>query len=168
VKKLAQRSNEPSSADAGPCSVTAVSFRPSHTTNAMGTRFVLDRHDTSCCCEQSHDKPHNWHADSSRRSIVHLSGERTAPGDLEPKLSQMSHSFWLHSEAHNFFICNQLKMPAAFSTVHSGESILTISCSNDTCITPSSVAFSRGDPTLGTPSTKPQNVHAIFETGPLK
>jgi len=29
--------------------------------------------------KQSHNKLHNWHADSSRRSIVQLSGERTAP-----------------------------------------------------------------------------------------
>jgi len=49
--------------------------------------------DTSCRCKQSHKKLHNWHADSSHRSIVHLSRERTTPRDLEPNLSQMLHSF---------------------------------------------------------------------------
>ena len=42
---------------------------------------------------QDDDILHNWHADSSRRSIVHLSGERTEPRHLEPNLSQTSHSF---------------------------------------------------------------------------
>ena len=56
----------------------------------------------SCCCEQSHDKLQNWHADSSRQSIVHLSRERTAPRDLKPNLSQILNSFWLHSKACYF------------------------------------------------------------------
>jgi len=53
---------------------------------------------------QVNDILHNWHANSSRRSIVHLSRERNTPRDLEPNLSQMSHSFWLHSEACNFHL----------------------------------------------------------------
>jgi len=80
---------------------------------------LSDRHDNACAREhvlfcflltravvatQSHNKPHNWHANSSRRSIVHLSRERTAPRDLKLNLSQTLHSFWLHSKAHNFHL----------------------------------------------------------------
>ena len=58
----------------------------------------------SCCCKQSHNKLCNWHADSSHRSIVHFSREGTAPRGLELNLSQMLHSFQLHSEAHNLHL----------------------------------------------------------------
>ena len=40
----------------------------------------------------------DWHAHSSRRSIVHLSREMIAPMDLEPNLSQMAHSVWFISK----------------------------------------------------------------------
>jgi len=86
VKKLAQKSNEPSSADAGLCATTATSF-DRHIQN-MSFSFA-----TMTSCEQSHDKLHNWHADSSRRSVVQRNRERTTPRDLEPNLSQMLHSF---------------------------------------------------------------------------
>jgi len=82
------------------------------------TRFVLDRFNTSFCCKTSHDKLYNWHADSSRRSIVHLSRERTMPRDLGPNLSQILHLVYFISKLI-IFIYKQLKRPVAFSVVHS-------------------------------------------------
>jgi len=67
-------------------SVTAVSFRPLQSEHAIGFN-------TSYCCYQSHSEVCDWHADSSRRSIVQLSRERINPRDLEPNLSQTLHSF---------------------------------------------------------------------------
>jgi len=46
---------------------------------------------TRCRYKTSHNKLFNWHADSSRRSIVQLSRERVTPRDLEPNLSQTLH-----------------------------------------------------------------------------
>jgi len=63
---------------------------------------------------------HNWHADSSRRSIVQLNRERTAPRDLKPNLSQLLHLVQFFSELV-IFICKQLKRPVAFRKVHFNE-----------------------------------------------
>jgi len=46
-----------------------------------------------------------------------ISVERGLPRDLEPNLSQILHSFLIHSKAYNF-IYKQLKRPVAFSVVH--------------------------------------------------
>ena len=85
------------------------------------TCFVLDCFNTSCRCETSHNKPHNWHANSSRGSVMHLSRERNAPRNLEPNLSQMLHSVQFISKL-TIFICKQLKRPVAFNAVHQGLS----------------------------------------------
>ena len=71
---------------------------------------------TSCRYKTSHNKLCNWHADSSRRSIVERSRERIAPRDLEPNLSQMLHLVLVHSKLV-IFIYKQLKRPVAFSAV---------------------------------------------------
>jgi len=76
-----------------------------------GTRFVLFPFNTSYRCNTSHNKLCNWHADSSRRSIVHLSRERTPPRDLELNLSQMSHSF----QSLQFSFTNCLNSPMSHS-----------------------------------------------------
>jgi len=97
------------------CGTTAACF---NCHKKFRTRFGPDGATRAIVVTQSHDKMHNWHANSSRGSIIHLGRERIAPRDPEPNLSQMSHSFWLHSEAHNSVcICKQLKRPVAFSTV---------------------------------------------------
>jgi len=80
-------------------------------------RFVLDCFNTSYCCKTSHNKLCNWHADSSRASVVHLSRERIAPRDLEPNLSQIVRLVWFISEL-TIFIYKQLKRPVAFRAVH--------------------------------------------------
>jgi len=70
-----------------------MSFALSH---AIRTCFVLDRTTRAIVTEWSlpiGQQVCDWHADSSRRSIVHLSGERTAPRDLEPNVCQTSQSF---------------------------------------------------------------------------
>jgi len=66
---------------------------------------------------QSHNKLHNWHADSSRRSIVQLSRERTTPRIL----SWTSLKYYIHFSfilKLIIFIYKQLKRPVAFSVVH--------------------------------------------------
>jgi len=121
VKNLAQKSDEPLPEDAGLRNATAASFGPSH---AIGTRFVLDRTMRAVVTEhpfQSGQQVRNWHADSSRGSIVHLSGERIAPRDLEPNLSQTSHLFQFIPKLA-IFICKQLKRPVAFDTVQNANS----------------------------------------------
>ena len=110
VKKLAQKSKEPSSADAGLHIVTATSFRPLHSEHANSSN-------TSYRCYQSHSKAYDWHADSSRRNIVERSRERITPRDLEPNLSQILHLVLVHSKLI-IFIYKQLKRPVAFSVVH--------------------------------------------------
>jgi len=68
--------------------------------------------------QMSHNKLHNWHIDSSRRSIVQRSRERTAPGISSwTSLKCCIHfSFILRL---TIFIYKQLKRPVAFSAVHS-------------------------------------------------
>jgi len=68
--------------------------------------FWMAQHELSLWRSHSqvNDILHNWHVDSSSGSIFHLNRERTAPRDLEPNLSQMSHSFWLHFEACDFHL----------------------------------------------------------------
>jgi len=76
------------------CRITAACFTLPIT---LKKTFCSGWNNTSYRCHESHSQlnniPHNWHADSSRRSIVHLSKERTAPRHLEPNLSQTLHSF---------------------------------------------------------------------------
>jgi len=61
-------------------------------------QFVLDRTTRAVITGQSFPiewQVCNWHANSSCRSIIHLSRERFASRDLEPNLSQTSH-FWAY------------------------------------------------------------------------
>jgi len=110
AKKLAQKSKEPSSADAGLYIVTAISFRPLHSEPANSSN-------TSYRCYQSHSKAYDWHADSSHRSFVERSRDRITPRIL----SRTSLKYYIH---FSFilklitFICKQLKRPVAFSVVH--------------------------------------------------
>jgi len=67
---------QPSSADAGLCVATAMSFRPLQQQSTFCSVSLLTR---AVVAQQSHNKPGNWHADSSRRSVVQRSRERTAP-----------------------------------------------------------------------------------------
>jgi len=96
--------------DAGLHVATAMSFGPSQSEHAISFN-------TSCRHCQSHSKAYDWHADSSRGTIVERSGERIAPRDLEPNLSQMLHSVQFISNLV-LFIYKQLKRPVAFSAVH--------------------------------------------------
>jgi len=68
-------------------------------------------------CKQSHNKLYNWPVDSSRRSIVHLSRERTTPriSSWTPLKYYIHFSFILKLI---IFIYKQLKRPVAFSVVH--------------------------------------------------
>jgi len=67
-------------------------------------------------CKQSHNKLYNWHADSSCRSIVHLSRERTTP-----RISSWTFlKYYIHLSfilKLVIFIYKQLKRPVAFSVV---------------------------------------------------
>ena len=91
VKNIAQKSNKPASETLA-CTSQRLCLSDRYIKmHVHRTRFVLDRFNTSCRCETSHNKLHNWHADSSCGSVVHLSRERIAPRDLEPNLSQMLH-----------------------------------------------------------------------------
>jgi len=66
---------------------------------------------------QSHNKLCNWHADSSRRSIVQLSRERTAPRISSwTSLKHYIHFSFILKLI--IFIYKQLKRPVAFSVVH--------------------------------------------------
>jgi len=123
VKNIARKSNEPSSETLAHVSQRLSLLDRHNEMHVHRTRFVLDRFDTSCRCETSHDKPRNWHADSSRRSVVHLIRERIAPRDLEPNLSQMSHLVQFISEPV-IFICKQLKRPVAFGAAQEDGSLL--------------------------------------------
>jgi len=110
AKKLAQKSKEPSSADAGLCIITAMSFRPLQSEHGIS-------YNTSYRYCQSHSKVHDWHADSSRRSIAKLSRERITPRIL----SRTSLKHYIHFSfilKLIIFICKQLKRPVAFSAVH--------------------------------------------------
>jgi len=94
---------------AGVCNMTAMSFRP---LDAIRTHFVLDCTTWAVIKDQSFPIERqvcNWHADSSRRSIVHISRERTAPTDLEPNLSQTSQSFLDHFWSLWFSFANNSK-----------------------------------------------------------
>jgi len=104
AKKLAQKSKEPSSQDAGLCVATALSFRPLQQHMCKGTRFVLFPFDTSCRCETKSQQT----TQLARRFFTqkHRSTQQRedCAEDLELKLSQMSHSFWLHSKACDFHL----------------------------------------------------------------
>jgi len=67
--------------------------------------------------KQSHNKLCNWHADSSRRSIVQLSRERTAPR-ISSWTSLKQHIHFSFILKLIIFIYKQLKRPVAFSVVH--------------------------------------------------
>jgi len=76
--------------------------------------FLLTR---AIVAKRSHNKLCNWHADSSRRTVVQLSRERTAP--------RISSWTSLKCYIHFSFILKliiviykQLKRPVAFSVVH--------------------------------------------------
>jgi len=116
VKNIAQKSNKPASLTLACASQRLCLLGRYDEMHVHRTRFVLDRFNTSCRCKTSHDKLHTWHADSSRRSIVHLSRERTAPRDLEPNLSQTSHSVQFISKL-TISIHKQLKRHVAFGAV---------------------------------------------------
>ena len=113
AKKLAQKSKEPSSADAGLCIVTAMSFRPLHSEHVNSSN-------TSYRCYQSHSKAYDWHADSSRRSFVERSKERITPRIL----SRTSLKYYIHFSfilKLIIFICKQPKKPVAFSAMHNRQ-----------------------------------------------
>jgi len=66
---------------------------------------------------RSHNKLHNWHADSSRRSIVQLSRERTTPRISSwTSLKHCIHFSFILKLI--IFIYKQLKRHVAFSAVH--------------------------------------------------
>ena len=121
VKKIDHESNTPSSQDGGPRDATTVSCGPLH---ATGTRFVCNM---SCLCDNSCQQAHDWHVNSSRWSTIRLSGERIKPEDLQPDLSQMSHSFLVPSKFTIFF-CKQFKRHVAFGAFHFASSC-ACSCS---------------------------------------
>jgi len=105
---------QPPSADAGLHVATATSFRPLQQQNTFCSVSLLTR---AVVAQQSHNKLCNWHADSSRRSIVQRSGERTAPKILSwTSLKCHIHFSFILKLA--IFICKQLKRPVAFSAVH--------------------------------------------------
>jgi len=97
AKKLAKKGKEPLSADAGLHIATATSFErhiqnmtfgfatmlssqaKSQQTTHLARRFFTQKH---CSSQQRED----------------------CAEDLELNLSQMLHSFWLHSEAHDFHL----------------------------------------------------------------
>jgi len=110
AKKLAQKSKEPSSADAGLCIVMAISFRPLQSEHAISFN-------TSYRYYQSHSKVYDWHADSSRRSIVKLSRERITPR-ISSRTSLKCYIHFSFILKLMIFICKQLKRPVAFSAVH--------------------------------------------------
>jgi len=94
-------------------SVTAISFRPLQSEHANGFN-------TSYRCYQSHSKVYDWHANSSRRSIVELSRERITPRIL----SRTSLKYYIHFSfilKLIIFIYKQLKRPVAFSVVQLGS-----------------------------------------------
>jgi len=65
----------------------------------------------------SHNKLHEWHADSSRRSIVPRSRESTTPRISScTSLKHCTHFCFILKLA--ILICKQLKRPVAFSAVH--------------------------------------------------
>jgi len=85
------------------------------------THFVLDCLTRSYHCKQSHNKLYNWHADSSRRSLVELSRER-----ITPRISsRTSLEYYIHFSfilKLIIFIYKQLKRPVAFSVVQGAAS----------------------------------------------
>jgi len=109
AKKLAQKSKEPSSADAGLYIITAMSFGPLQSEHAIS-------YNTSYRYYQSHSKVYDWHADSSHRSTVKLSRER-----ITPRISsRTSLKYCIHFGfilKLMIFIYKQLKRPVAFSAV---------------------------------------------------
>jgi len=93
---------------------------------------LLDHHKDACAKEHvlfwivltravvtktSHDKLYNWHVDSSRRSIVQRSRERTAPM-ISSRTSLKHHIHFSFILKLIIFIYKQLKRPVAFSAVH--------------------------------------------------
>jgi len=71
----------------------------------------------------SHNKLLSWHADSSRRSVVQLSRERTAPRISSwTSLKHCIHFSFILKLA--IFICKQLKRPAAFGAAQFGLSCI--------------------------------------------
>jgi len=130
VKNITQKSNEPVSETLAYVSQRLCLLDRYNKMHVHRTRIVLDCFNTSYGCETSHNKLCNWHADSSRRSIVHLSRERTAPRDLELNLSQTLHLVQFISELM-IFIYKQLKRPVAFSVVQeSFVKLFSELCSN--------------------------------------
>jgi len=70
--------------------------------------------------QQSHNKLYNWHADSSRRSIVQLSRERTTPR-ISSWTSLKCYVHFSFILKLIIFIYKQLKRPVAFSVVQNDE-----------------------------------------------
>jgi len=104
AKKLAQKSKEPSSQDAGLHVATAMSFGLLWQHMCKGTRFVLFPFDTSCRCDtksQQTTQLARWLFMQKHRSTQQREDHAE---DLELNLSQTSHSFWLHSKACDFHL----------------------------------------------------------------
>jgi len=129
VKKLAQKSKEPSSADAGLCIATAMSFRPLWQCMCKGTRFVLFPFNTSCRCKTKSQQT----AQLARRFFTQKhhstqhSRERTAPriSSWTSLKCYIHFSFILKLAV---FIYKQLKRPVAFSAVHQSHKRHLVFC----------------------------------------